>query len=83
MTDIITAEERNAFRAAYNFLNRHHDPLCYLDEEFDAWWESVGKDISEICGTDDQSLRWFLLIAVMDYMNEKAKKRSKELEDFV
>ena len=67
------AKHQQAFRCAFDFLNRHFPP-----GEDSAWWE---KTAEEIKAADDaqhgNQLATLLLIGVLDYLNEEYKRRYK------
>lgn len=70
------SRHQQAFRCAFDFLNKHFPPG--MDPE---WWVQLSEDIKN---ADDaqhgNQLATFLLIGVLDYLNEEYKRRKKDAE---
>lgn len=64
-------KHQQAFRCAFDFLNKHFPP-----GKDQTWWEQATNDIK---ATDDaqhgNQLATLLLIGVLDYLNEEYKRR--------
>ena len=70
------ARHQQAFRCAFDFLNKHFPP-----GDDPEWWVQFSEDIKN---ADDaqhgNQLATFLLIGVLDYLNEEYKRRKKDAE---
>ena len=65
------AMHQRAFRCAFDFLNAHFPPG--QDPE---WWTQAADDIKVADGAQHgNQLATFLLIGVLDYLNEEYKRR--------
>lgn len=84
MPDQVTNQERKIFREAYNYFSAHCDPPANQDEGAVAWWMAAVTDIAPLAQKwKDYPLMQNLLLAIYDYMDFKAKEKTKELNEFV
>ena len=75
--DQVTSQERRIFSA-------HCDPPANQDEGAVAWWMAAVTDIAPLAQKwKDYPLMQNLLLAIYDYMDFKAKEKTKELNEFV
>lgn len=73
--------ETQIFRAAYRYFAAHPSPPPVTDEEASAiWWQAAAKDIGEVSNSwNNHPLMMKLLIAVYEYLEDKAKEAAHEL----
>ena len=65
------AKHQAAFRCAFNYLNEHFPPG--QDPE---WWTKAADDIKSADNkANGNQLATFLLMGVLDYLNEEYKRR--------
>ena len=82
--DQVTSQERKIFREAYNYFSAHCDSPANQDEGAVAWWMAAVTDIAPLAQKwKDYPLMQNLLLAIYDYMDFKAKEKTKELNEFV
>lgn len=83
MFGTVSDTEKQIFREAYDFFERHCSPLANGEDGSLEFWESAADDV---CTTYDKwlghPLMSELLTAIYSYLDSKAKERTKELEDF-
>lgn len=71
------ARHREAFRAAFDYLNNHFPPGTD-----DVYWKATDLDGSLICAKGkDNPLLPLLMTAVVDYLEKESKLRRKEYGD--
>mgnify|MGYP004543628591 CR=1 FL=1 len=84
MPDQGTSQERRIFRGAYNSFAAQGDAPANQDEGAVAWWMAAVTDIAPLAQKwKDYPLMQNLLLAIYDYMDFKAKEKTKELNEFV
>jgi len=84
MPDQVTSQERRIFREAYNYFSVYCDPPANQDKGAVAWWIAAATDIAPLAQKwKDYPLMQSLLLAIYDYMDFKAKEKTKELNEFV
>ena len=73
--------ETQIFRAAYRYFAAHPSPPPLSDQAASlAWWETAAKDISTAAASlNNHPMMTKLLIAVYEYLEEKAKEAAHEL----
>ena len=73
--------ETQIFRAAYRYFAAHPSPLPMSDQAASlSWWETAAKDIASVSASwNNHPLMTKLLIAVYEYLEEKAKETVHEL----
>lgn len=84
MSDEVTTIEKRIFREAYEFFARHCCPPANQEGNAVDWWMDTAKDVSVVDSkwTDYPLMRGFLL-AIYEYLEFKAKEKTKEIDDFV
>lgn len=72
-------QETLMFRAAYRYFAAHPSPPPLSDEEASAaWWQAAAEDISKVSASwNNHPLIMKLLIAVYEYLEEKAKEAGR------
>jgi len=67
------AKHQQAFRCAFDFLNAHFPPGTESE-----WWKKTSDDIRDAADKHEKNqLAIYLLIGVLDYLNEEYKRRTK------
>ncbi len=71
-----TNTEDSIFRDAYRYFRAHSTPPPIADTDASAsWWEAAADDISKVSARwENHPLAIKLLIAVYEYLEEKAKE---------
>ena len=70
------AMHQRAFRCAFDYLNAHFPPGQDPD-----WWTKASDDIRNSADEHEgNQLAMFLLIGVLDYLNEEYKRRYINVE---
>ena len=80
----VTNEEWRIFAAAYQFFEAHCMPPANQDKAAFEWWTSAAIDV----GTLDQvwvdyPLMRSLLMAIYEYIEWKAREKTREMAEFV
>jgi len=79
----IKSQARNA-ESSERHTTAHCDPPANQDEGAVAWWMAAVTDIAPLAQKwKDYPLMQNLLLAIYDYMDFKAKEKTKELNEFV
>jgi len=82
MEQRITPEEREIMRHAYVFLETHCDPPANQEEGACDWWIQAAQEMAQVCSAwNNHPLAMAVLIAIYDYVGEKAKKKTEEAEN--
>ena len=80
----VTNEEWEIFREAYQFFSDHCMPPANQDEKAVAWWMTAAESLSELDQKwKDYPLMSGLLVAIYEYMECKAKEKTREVAEFV
>ena len=71
-----TNTEDRIFREVYRYFAAHYSPPPVSDSEASAvWWEAAADDIGKVSTRwENHSLAVKLLIAIYEYLEEKAKE---------
>ena len=84
MTNEVTSMEKRIFREAFEFFARHCCPPANHEENAVDWWTAAAKDVADVdCKWTEYPLMRGLLLAIYEYMEYKAKEKTKEIDDFV
>ena len=80
----VTNEEWQIFKEAYQVFSDHCFPPANQDENAVEWWTSMATDV----GALDQKWREYplmrsLLLGIYEYIEFKAKEKTKEVAEFV
>lgn len=78
---MLSETEIQIFRAAYRYLAAHPSPPPMSDQTATlAWWEAAANDIAAVSATwNNHPLAIKLLVAIYEYLEEKAKEAGHEL----
>lgn len=80
----ISGQEREIFAQAYRFFEAHCDPPANQDESAVDWWMTTVQMMGDLSAKwKNHKLMDALLIAVLEYIEYKAKEKTKEFEEFV
>jgi hypothetical protein len=80
----VTNEEWQIFKEAYQYFSDHCLPPANQDENAVDWWMSAAKDVGELDQKwKDYPLMRSLLLAIYEYMEFKAKEKTREVAEFV
>jgi len=80
----VTNEEWQIFKEAYQYFSDHCLPPANQDENAADWWMSAAKDVGELDQKwKDYPLMRSLLLAIYEYMEFKAKEKTREVAEFV
>ncbi|MBR0391421.1 MAG: hypothetical protein IJK38_03770 [Oscillospiraceae bacterium] len=78
MKQVISPEETEIMRSAYIFLSKHCNPPANQDEEAPDWWLQTVQEMAQVCTAwDNHPLIGPVLLAIIDYLEIKAKKKSE------
>lgn len=82
----ISAQEREVMRQVYYFLDHHCNPPLTTDEESEEWWCQTVQEMNEMYNAwksdpDVHPLMSELLMAILNYIERKAKRVTEETED--
>lgn len=71
-----TNTEDRIFREAYRYFRAHPTPPPMTDTDASAvWWQAAADDISKVsAGWHNHPLMIKLLVAIYEYLEEKAKE---------
>lgn len=84
MAGKLSAEERQIFVEAYRYFEKHCTPPANQGEGAVDWWTSAMEEAATLDNYwKDYPLMRGLLFAITDYLEIKAKERTKEMNDFV
>ena len=80
----VTNEEWQVFKEVYQFFSNHCLPPANQDENSVEWWTSAVADV----GALDQKWKGYplmrsLLLGIYEYIEFKAKEKTKEVAEFV
>ena len=79
MEQNLTPEEREIMRHAFIFLKTHCNPPANSDECAPDWWLQTVQEMSNVCAAwDNHPLAGHVFLALIDYIEEKAKKKTEE-----
>ena len=79
MKQVILPEETEIMRSAYVFLSKHCNPPANQDEEAPDWWLQTIQDMGKAYAVwDNHPLAGHIFLALIDYIEEKAKKKSED-----
>ena len=82
-TDLDIASQQ-IFKEAYQYFSDHCLPPANQDENAVDWWMSAAKDVGELDQKwKDYPLMRSLLLAIYEYMEFKAKEKTREVAEFV
>ena len=80
----VTNEEWAIFKEAYQFFSDHAEPPASQSENAVAWWARTAQDVIEVDSKwKEIPLMRGLLLAIYEYLDFKAKEKTKEVEEFV
>lgn len=84
MANEVSSIEKRIFREAFEFFARHCCPPANQEENAVDWWTETATDVVEVDSkwTEYPLMRGFLL-AIYEYIEHKAKEKTKEIDDFV
>lgn len=75
----VTNEEWQIFKEAYQYFSDHCLPPANQDENAVDWWMSAAKDVGELDQKwKDYPLMRSLLLAIYEYLEFKAKEKTKD-----
>ena len=76
----VTNEEWQIFKEAYQYFSDHCLPPANQDENAVDWWMSAAKDMGELDQKwKDYPLMRSLLLAIYEYMEFKAKEKTRQV----
>ena len=79
----VTDQEWQIFKEAYLYFEAHCDPPANQAENACDWWSVAANDVAEVDNRwNGYPLMRELLLAIYNYLDYKAKERTKELADF-
>ena len=79
MEQILTSEEREIMRHAFIFLKMHCNPPANSDESAPDWWLQAVQEMGSVCAAwNNHPLAGHIFLALIDYIEEKAKKKSED-----
>lgn len=78
MEQILTPEEREIMRHAFIFLKTHCNPPANGDECAPDWWLQTVQEMGKVCSAWNHPLASHIFLALIDYIEEKAKKITEE-----
>ncbi len=79
MEQTLTPEEREIMRHAYIFLKAHCTPPANSDESAPEWWLQTVQEMGAVCTAwGNHPLASHIFLALIDYIEEKAKSQSEE-----
>lgn len=81
----VSAQEREVMRQVYHFLDHHCNPPMNSDENAGDWWCHTVQDANEMYNAwkydpDVHPLMSELLMAILNYIEQKAKRATEEAE---
>jgi len=80
----VTDEEWEIFREVYQYFAAHSDPPANQDIDAVTWWTNAATDIGVVDNKwPEHKLMRSLLMAVYEYIEYKAKEKTKEMDEFV
>lgn len=81
----VTDLEWEIFREAYRFFAAHCDPPANQEETALSWWKQTATDVAAVDNQwkERNSLMRHLLVAIYEYLDDKAKEKTSEVADFV
>ena len=80
----VTQEEWQIFREAYQFFSAHCLPPANQEKNAVEWWISAARDVSALDEKwKDYPLMCGLLAAIYEYLELKAREKTKVLAEFV
>ena len=83
MFGTVSDTEKQIFREAYEFFERHCAPLANGEDGSLEFWKSAAVDVSATYNKwIGHPLMSELLMAIYSYLECKAKERTNELADF-
>ena len=79
MEQIISAEEKEIMRNAYIFLANHCNPPANQEACACDWWLQTVQEMGQLSLVwNNHPLMMSLLIAIIDYLDGKANKKTEE-----
>lgn len=79
MEQNLTPEEREIMRHAFIFLKTHYNPPANSDGCAPDWWLQTVQEMGKVCAAwDNHPLAGHVFLALIDYIEEKAKKKTEE-----
>lgn len=79
MEQIITPEEKEIMRHAYVFLSTHCNPPANQETCACDWWLQTVQEMGQLSAVwNNHPLMMSLLMAILDYLEGKAKKKTEE-----
>lgn len=79
MEQNLTPEEREIMRHAFIFLKTHCNPPANSDGCAPDWWLQTVQEMGKVCAAwDNHPLAGRVFLALIDYIEEKAKKKTEE-----
>ncbi|MBQ9210185.1 MAG: hypothetical protein IJ153_00650 [Clostridia bacterium] len=80
----VTQEEWQIFKEAYQYFSEHCLPPANQEEQAVAWWTDAAQAMGMLdVKWKDYPLMRGLLIAIYEYLEFKAKEKTKEVAEFV
>ena len=80
----VTEEEWQIFKEAYQYFSNHCLPPANQDENAVDWWTEAAKALGALdLKWKDYPLMRCLLLGIYEYMECKAKEKTKEVAEFV
>lgn len=84
MHGTVSNEEWDIFRDAYQFFAAHADPPANQDAHAVDWWTQTAQDVCELDNRwTEIPLMRRLLLGIYEYLDFKAKEKTKEVAEFV
>ena len=75
MEQILTPDEREIMRHAFIFLKTHCNPPANSDKNAPDWWLQTVQEMGSVCAAwNNHPLAGHIFLALIDYIEEKAKK---------
>ena len=82
MEQVLTPEETEIMRHAFIFLKTHCNPPANQDDLAPDWWIQTVQEMGSVCAAwNNHPLATHIFIALIDYIEEKAKKASEGNSD--
>ena len=80
----VTDQEWEIFKEAYQFFAEFCDPPANQDEACQEWWAASAKAVGALDSKwSEYPLMRSLLLAIYEYIDHKAKEKTKEIFEFV
>ena len=77
-------EEKAIFRQAYEYFEKHCNPPPNQNEEAVQWWIDTAEEFNALNNHwKEYPLMSSFLFGIFDYIEAVARKKTKELEEFV